>query len=46
MNGFFRTSLHLTLPKPQRGEDPTLKKHISIMDLSPLGHINNSKIKL
>ena len=42
----FRTSLHMTLPEPQRGEDPTPEKYICIMDLSLLGQIIKSKIKL
>ena len=42
---FFRSSLHMTLSEPQRGEDPTPEKYISIVDLSPLGQISQSKIK-
>ena len=45
-SGVFRTSLHKTLPEPQRGEDPTPEKYISIMDLSLLRQIIKSKIKL
>ena len=36
----------MTLQKPQRGEDPTPEKYITIMDLSPLGQINKSKKKI
>ena len=36
----------MTLPEPQRGEDPTPEKYICFMDLSLLGQINKSKIKL
>jgi len=36
----------MTLPEPQRGEDPTPEKYICIMDLSLLGQIIKSKIKL
>ena len=43
---FFRTSLHMTLPEPQRGEDSTPEKYISIMNLLPPGQISKSKIKL
>ena len=45
---FFRISLtlHVTLQEPQRGEDPTPDKYISLMDLSPPGQISKSKIKL
>ena len=43
---FFRTSLHMTLPEPQRGEDPTPEKYICIIDSSLLGQIVRSKIKL
>ena len=45
-SGIFRTSLHMTLPEPQRGKYPTPEKYISIMDFSPLGQINKSIIKL
>ena len=43
-SGVFRTSHHMTLPEPQRSKDPTPDKYISIMDLSPLGQISESKI--
>ena len=36
----FRTSLHMTLPEPQRGEDPKPENYIGIMDLSPLKNFN------
>ena len=36
---FFRTSLHMTLPEPQRGEDPTPEKYISIFYLMPVHFI-------
>ena len=39
---FFRSS-RMTLPEPQRGEDPTPEKYISIMDLSPVGKIFNDQ---
>ena len=45
-SGVFRISLHMTMEEPQRGEDHTPEKYISIMDFSPLGLINKSKIKL
>ena len=45
-NGVFRTSLQMTLPEPQRSENPIPGKCISIMDLPPIGQINKSKMKL
>jgi len=46
-SGIFRTLLHMTLSEPhERDEDPTPEKYNIIMDFSPLGQINKSKIKL
>ena len=36
----------MTFPEPQRVEDPSPEKYICTMDLSPLGQIIKSKMKL
>ena len=38
--------MHMNLAEPQRGEDPTAEKYITIIDLSPRGQIIKSKINL
>ena len=45
-SGDFRSSPHMTLPEPQLGEAPTPEKYIGIKNLSLLGQINKSKMKL